>query len=180
MAHVITVLAEGFEEVEAVTPVDLLRRARIQVSVLGLNSLAIRGAHGLILSADSLFETFVESADGIILPGGQPGTTNLANSPIVIEKVKDLFSRGKMCAAICAAPSVFAKAGILKGLKATCYPSARENITESFYIEQSVVCDKNVITSRGAGTAIDFSLEIIKYLTDSKTSEEIKKAIIYN
>jgi 4-methyl-5(b-hydroxyethyl)-thiazole monophosphate biosynthesis len=118
--------------------------------------------------------------DGIILPGGQPGATNLASSPLVIEKVKDLFSRGQMCAAICAAPSVFAKAGILKGMKATCHPGSKENLKESIYTEQSVVCDKNVITSRGAGTAIDFSLEIIRYLTDNTTSEKIKKAIIYN
>lgn len=180
MAYVITILAEGFEEVEAVTPIDLLRRAQIEVSVLGLNSLTVRGSHGIVLTADSLLDTFTNTADGIILPGGQPGTTNLANSAKVTETVKDFFSKGKMCAAICAAPLVFAKAGILKGLKATCYPSTKENITDAIYSEQPVVRDKNVITSRGAGTAIDFSLEIIKYFTDESTSEKIKKSIIYN
>ncbi len=179
MAHVITILADGFEETEAVTFIDILRRAQIQVSVLGLKSLEVRGSHDLRIRTDGLLNDFRESYDGIVLPGGQPGTKNLSDSPLVLQKVKDAFSRGLLCAAICAAPSVFAEAGILKGVKATCYPGVNERLTDAIFLEKPVVRDKNVITSRGVGTAIDFSLELISYLTNEEAVEKIKKSIIY-
>jgi protein deglycase len=178
MAHVITILADGFEEIEAVTYIDLLRRADIMVSVLGLDTRTVRGAHDLVIQTDGLLKDLSDTYDGIILPGGQPGTTNLANSPLVLKKVHDSFSAGLLCAAICAAPLVFAKAGILSGKKATCYPSAIDKLTGASYIELPVVHDKNVITSRGAGTAIDFSLELIRYLANDTTAEKIRAAIL--
>jgi protein deglycase len=178
MAHVITILADGFEEIEAVTYIDLLRRAQVNVSVLGLETQTVRGAHDLMIHTDGLLKDFADIYDGIILPGGQPGTANLAESPLVIKKVQDSFSSGLLCAAICAAPSVFAKAGILKGKKATCYPSVTNELTDATYIELPVVHDKNVITSRGAGTAIDFSLELIRYLANNAMAEKIRVAIL--
>lgn len=180
MAHVITILAHGFEEVEAITCIDLLRRAQIKVTVLGLDSPEVTGSHAITIKTEGLLADYSGDYDGIILPGGQPGTTNLANSALVIQKVKDAFSRGLLCAAICAAPSVLEKSGVLSGLKATCYPGVQQQFVTSNYIEAPVVCDKNVITSRGVGTAISFSLELISYLTDKATAEKVSKAILFS
>jgi 4-methyl-5(b-hydroxyethyl)-thiazole monophosphate biosynthesis len=179
MAHVITILADGFEEIEAITYIDLLRRASIEVTLLGLDTLDIRGAHDITIKADRLLKDFEDSYDGIILPGGEPGTTNLLNSPLVIQIVQNAFSKQLLCAAICGAPQVLLKAGILNGFKATSYPSVREKFSGITYLETSVVRDKNVITSRAIGTAIPFALELITYLTNASLSDKIKNAIVY-
>jgi 4-methyl-5(b-hydroxyethyl)-thiazole monophosphate biosynthesis len=180
MAHVITILADGFEEIEAVTYIDLLRRAHIQVSVLGLKSFEVRGAHDLRIRTDCPLNDFTEKYDGIVLPGGQPGTTNLTSSPIVLQKIKNAFSKGLLCAAICAAPSVLAEAGILKGFKATCYPGVQERLKDATFIDEPLVRDRNVITSRGVGTAIEFALELIRYLNNDESADKVQKAIVYN
>jgi 4-methyl-5(b-hydroxyethyl)-thiazole monophosphate biosynthesis len=179
MAHVITILADGFEEIETITYIDLLRRAHIQVSILGLKSFEVRGSHDIRIRTDGLLNDFTERYDGIVLPGGQPGTTNLSSSPVVLQKVKDAFANGLLCAAICAAPSVFAEAGILRGIKATCYPGVNEKLKNAIFIDEPVVRDKNIITSRGVGTAIEFSLELIRYLNNDESADKVKKAILY-
>lgn len=178
MKHVITILADGFEETEAVTFIDLLRRAEINVTILGLDSLEIRGAHDITVRADNTLDSFNKEYDGIILPGGMPGTTNLANSPEVIEHIKSCFNKGLLCAAICAAPTVLAKAGILEGKKAVCFPGCESSLPEAV-IDKPVIRDGNIITSRAVGTAIAFSLEIISYFKGHQISENIRNSILY-
>ena len=179
MAHVLTVLADGFEETEAITFIDLLRRAEIKVTILGLSSLDVTGSHGITLKADALLESFSGSFDGIILPGGQPGTTNLAQSGTVLRMVRDAHANGLLCAAICAAPGVLGKSGILRDRLATCYPGSEKNLEGAVLSTQNVVEDGNIITSRGVGTAIEFSLRLISYLSGSEISEKVKKAILF-
>jgi protein deglycase len=180
MRHVITILADGFEEIEAVTFIDLLRRAHIQVSVLGLKSYEVRGARDMRIRVDSLLNDFKDTYDGIILPGGQPGTTNLEKSPVVINKIKDAHAKGLLCAAICAAPSVLAEAGIIDGYKVTCYPGVDERLGDAVFVDMPVVRDRNIITGKGVGTAIDFALELIRYLNNEESAANVSKAILFN
>jgi 4-methyl-5(b-hydroxyethyl)-thiazole monophosphate biosynthesis len=158
------ILAEGFEEIEAVTPIDLLRRAQIGVTIAGLSGLWVRGGHDSIIQAEVLLSQCDERYDALILPGGGAGTENLRKSAAVVRRVKEHFNKGLLCAAICAAPTVFGVAGILRGKHATCYPGCEDLCTDAIMEKSAVVKDGNIITSRGAGTAIDFSLEIISYL----------------
>ncbi len=174
----IIILSDGFEEIEAITPIDLLRRANIEIDILGLNGLEITGSHAIKIHAEKLLENSSDLPDAIILPGG-PGHKNLFNSTLVISMVKEMFRAKKLCAAICAAPSVFGKAGILAGKAATCFPGFEKTLSGASFIDMPVVVDDNIITSRGAGTAVPFSLEIIKYLIDSETAEKIASTIIY-
>jgi 4-methyl-5(b-hydroxyethyl)-thiazole monophosphate biosynthesis len=179
MAEVITILAEGFEEIEAVTFIDILRRADIKCTLLGLTSTDVTGAHGITLKTEQLLNTYSGSYDGIILPGGGPGTENLSNSALVIEKIQAAFSKGLLCAAVCAAPGVLGKAGILKGKKAVCYPGVESKLTGANVTDQAVVTDGNIITSRGIGTSIAFALEIINYFLDPSVSEKVARQILY-
>jgi len=174
----IIVLANGFEEIEAITPIDLLRRANVDVTILGLNGMELTGSHAIMIKADALFEFPAALPDTIILPGG-PGHKNLLDSSILIKLVKEMFSAKKLCAAICAAPSIFGKAEILKGKNATCFPEYEKSLTGAFFIDKAVVVDGNVITSRGAGTAVPFSLEIIKYMLGPDAAEKIASSIIF-
>jgi 4-methyl-5(b-hydroxyethyl)-thiazole monophosphate biosynthesis len=179
MPRLIIVLAPGFEETEAVTVIDLLRRAGITVTLLGLESTSVRGSHGITISADAPLTGFTGAFDGIVLPGGMPGTTHLAESPTVLDLVRAASSRGGLCAAICAAPMVLAKAGILTGVKATCYPGLEGRLGSALFLEQAVVRDKNIITSRGVGTAIPFALEIIDCLAGKNAAEKVREGIVY-
>jgi 4-methyl-5(b-hydroxyethyl)-thiazole monophosphate biosynthesis len=179
MPHVITILAPGFEETEAIVPIDLLRRAQVTVTILGLESCEVRGSHDIAIVADKLLSEFSGSFDGIVLPGGQPGTKNLSNSPQLLDIIRETYKRGALCAAICAAPTVLAKAGILDGVKATCFPGCEKELASAIVLEQTVVRDRNVITSRGVGTAIPFGLELISYLQNPDAAEKVKTAIVY-
>jgi 4-methyl-5(b-hydroxyethyl)-thiazole monophosphate biosynthesis len=179
MAQVITILAEGFEEIEAVSFIDILHRANIKCTLLGLSSINVTGSHGITIVTEQLLNSYTGTYDGIILPGGGPGTANLANSALVIEKIQDAFKRGLLCAAVCAAPGVLGKAGILNGKKATCYPGTESRLTGATISEQAVVIDGNIITSRGAGTSIAFALEIVTYLQDQSIAEKIAGQILY-
>lgn len=179
MAHIITILADGFEEIEAVTFIDLLRRARIKTTVLGLNTKEVRGSHGIIVTSDMMLRDFNEPIDGVVVPGGQPGTTDLANSPEVLKIVKDANSAGLLCAAICAGPTVLARAGILTGVEVTCYPGVESKLSGARISELPVVRHKNIITSRGVGTAIPFALELISYLAGEEVALKVKEAILY-
>lgn len=178
MSHVITILAEGFEETEAVTFIDILRRADIKVTILGLHSLKVRGAHDITIEAESIVSSGIDLFDGIILPGGQPGTVNLAESDVVLSLIKKAHSQKLLCAAICAAPIVLYKAGILKGVKVSCYPGTEKQLQNAQVTDSAVSIDGNIITSRGLGTAIDFSLSIVSYLMDQQTAKTIKSIIV--
>jgi 4-methyl-5(b-hydroxyethyl)-thiazole monophosphate biosynthesis len=179
MPSIITVLAHGFEETEAVTIIDLLRRAGVTVTVLGLDSREVTGAHDITVSADKLFGDYTGPFDGIVLPGGMPGTKNLAASAPLLDLVRKTDRRGGLCAALCAAPVVLAKAGVCAGRKATCYPGYEKELGGAAYVEKEVVRDRNVITSRGVGTAIPFALELIAYLVDAESAEKVGRAIVY-
>jgi 4-methyl-5(b-hydroxyethyl)-thiazole monophosphate biosynthesis len=179
MSSVLTILAEGFEETEAVTVIDLLRRAGIGVTICGLNSSIVKGSHGIQISTDILLGDFRDSCDGIVLPGGQPGSTNLAASPLVLEQVRQYHTKGLLCAAICAAPTVLAKADILEGYRVTCYPGMESRLKDALFQDNTVVRDRNVITSRGLGTAIAFSLEIIAYLCGREKAVKIGSSVLF-
>jgi protein deglycase len=180
MPNIITILAPGFEETEAVTFIDLLRRAKITVTILGLASRTITGSHEITLSTDTLLTDFSGPFDGIVLPGGMPGAKNLAQSARVLELVRETFERGNLCAAICAAPMVLGRAGILKGMKATCYPGIEKELAGATVVEEAVVRDRNVITSRGLGTAVEFGLELIAYLVGPEAAERVRASVLFS
>jgi 4-methyl-5(b-hydroxyethyl)-thiazole monophosphate biosynthesis len=169
-------LADGFEEIEAIAPIDLLRRAGIVVTILGLTSLEIKGSHDIAVKAEMLLNDFNGKYDALILPGG-PGHKNLLESYKVLHLVNSAFQQKLLCAAICAAPSVFGKAGILSGKKATCFPGYEDKLGEAIFVKEKVVRDGNIITSRGAGTAVEFGLEIIDYLIGKAEAEKVSRAI---
>jgi protein deglycase len=176
--HAIIILADGFEELEAVAPIDLLRRAGIKVTILGLSSLSIRGSHDIVVKAAGTFDDFNQPFDALILPGG-PGHKHLLESKKVLAAIRSAYDRGLLCSAICAAPVVLAKAGILAGKKATCFPGEEGNLGGATFIAEKTVIDGNIITSRGAGTAVDFALEIIAYLAGREKADSVAKKIVY-
>jgi 4-methyl-5(b-hydroxyethyl)-thiazole monophosphate biosynthesis len=179
MSHAVVVFADGFEEIEAVTVVDLLRRAGVRVTILGLDGVEVRGAHDMWVRADMMFSDFGESFDALVLPGGGPGTARLAASKELLELVRQSHEQGKLCAAICAAPPVFAKAGILKGKRAVCYPGCEDKMADAAVAEDAVAIDGNIITGRAAGTAIPFALELISALAGEDAEESVRSAILY-
>jgi protein deglycase len=179
MPHVITVLATGFEETEAITVIDLLRRAGVTVTLLGLESREVTGSHGITIVTDKLLADFGDAFDGIVLPGGMPGAKNLANSARLLDLLRETHKRGGLCAAICAAPIVLGRAGVLAGHKATCFPGFEKELTGAQFVDNDVVRDRNVITSRGVGTAIPFALEVISHLVNSEAAGKVKKSILY-
>ena len=162
------ILAEGFEEIEAITAIDILRRAQIETVAAGLNNKIIRGSHGIKINADVLLDEFKADTDALLLPGGSPGAENLAKSAKVASLINKMFKKGSIIGAICAAPAlVLEPTGILKHKKATCYPGM-ENLfsAEVRFSQEAVVCDGNIITSRGPGTALAFSLKLVEMLID--------------
>ena len=185
-------LADGFEEIEGLTVVDLLRRAGVEVTTVSITgSTMIHGAHGIDVQADKLFDEFdYEGQDMLVLPGGMPGTLNLGKHEGLEELLKQFYSEDKYIAAICAAPSVLGKYGMLEGSvlgkygflngkKATSYPGFDEALVGAEYTEDAVVVSGNIITSRGLGTAIPFSLALIEQLIGGDKAKEIGKSIIY-
>ena len=172
MSKVLTILAPGFEETEAVSVIDLLRRAGVQVTVCGLNDIHITGAHEITIMCDTRLEDLsTDDYDCLFLPGGQPGTNNLKGDRRIIDMVQHYHKKQKLIAAICAAPTVLHAAGILVGKKVTGYPSEKHSLIGSIYQEKNVVQDGNIITSRGVGTSLEFALYLIGILK----SEEVKK-----
>ena len=174
--------ADGFEEIEAVTIVDVLRRAGVDtksVSVTG--SLEVCGSHDIKVRADMLIEDAdYNSCEMIVLPGGMPGTTNLLASEKLRENIVSFAEKGKRLAAICAAPMVFGKLGVLKGKKAVIYPGMEENLTDANVCDRqvTVVTDGNITTSRGPGTALGFSLELVEILKSEEEASRLRKAMI--
>ena len=174
-------MADGCEEIEALTVVDLARRAGIDVAMISITgNKAVRGAHGIVFESDIPAEFMdFDKLDGIVLPGGMPGTLNLGQNEYVAQTIATFTTEGKMVAAICAAPSVLGMAGLLKGRKACCYPGFEEQLFGAEVSADAVVRDGNIITSRGMGTAIPFALEIVSYLVSGEKAAELGKGIIY-
>jgi len=181
MSKVYVFMADGTEEVEALTVVDLLRRAKVEVvtvSVMGRKQVVT--SHNIGVETDEIYGTS-DYCDGdmVVLPGGMPGTTHLKNHEELRKVLFDYKEKGKYLAAICAAPSVFGWNGMLNGRKATCYPGFEEELKGAMVLTDGVVTDGQFITSRGLGTAIDFSLELITLLVNAETAESIAKAVQY-
>ena len=174
-------LADGFEEIEALTVVDLLRRANIEISTVSIMGRKnVTGSHNITVEADALLEeTDFDSLDMLILPGGMPGTTNIADCKALTDKIKEFDEKDKMLCAICAAPTVFGKLGILKGKKACCFPGREDDLLGADVQTSSVTKDGHFITSRGMGTAIDFGLAIIEHYQGSDAATSMASKIVY-
>lgn len=181
MSKVYVFLAEGFEEIEGLTVVDLLRRAKIETEMVSImEGKQIKGSHGIKITADSMFDDVdFSDADLLVLPGGMPGTLNLGNHEGLCELLKKHYEEGKKIAAICAAPSVFGQLGFLNGRVATCYPGFESKLEGAICCATKVAVDGNVTTAKGMGAAIDFSLKLIEQLIDKEKALEISEGIIY-
>lgn len=173
--------ATGFEEVEALTVVDILRRGGVDcktVSVTG--DYDVTSSHAITVRADLLFdEQDLGDGDMLILPGGIPGTPNLKAHAGLDKLIDQYHEAGKYLAAVCAAPTVYGEKGLLKGKKATCYPGMEEGLVGADKQTDKVVCDGQFITSRGMGTCVDFGLTLLAKLTDKDTAQTIGKKIVY-
>lgn len=182
MAKVCAFLANGFEEVEALSVVDVLKRANIEVVMVSITGeLKVKGAHNIEIMADMLYENVnFEDVDVLFLPGGMPGTKNLDNYKALNEKLVEFDNSKKLVTAICAAPMVLGHLGILKGKNATCYPGFEDELVGANVLYDNVVVDDNVITSRGMGTAIELGLKLVEILVDEDTSEKLRKGICYS
>ncbi|MBQ4562534.1 MAG: DJ-1/PfpI family protein [Clostridia bacterium] len=167
-------LADGFEEIEALCPYDLILRAGIPVKTVSINETTlVTGTHGIKMHADITLAEMEEDFDGIMLPGGLPGADNLNACEKVQACLKKASSEGKLISAICAAPYVLGQAGLLEGKKATCFPGFEDRMTGAVHCTDKVVTDANIITAKGMGAAFEFGIEIIKYYKGQAFAEEI-------
>ncbi len=181
MANILVPLAEGFEELEAITIIDLLRRADFNVITAGLDDQPVCASRNNVLIPDTSIDRVMnDDFDLIVLPGGIPGADNLRDSPQIQTLLKKQSAQKKMVGAICAAPRALAAAGILGGKKITCYPGSLDEVdTSTFSISgNSVVIDGNVITSRGPGTALDFALTLVGLLGGDALKNEVEKGLV--
>lgn len=182
MNKVCVFLADGFEEIEGLTVVDLLRRAGIETDMVSImKRKEVTGSHNIMVMSDRIFEEldFAEY-DMLVLPGGMPGTLNLGEHKGVVNQIMQFDAAGKMIGAICAAPSILGDNGILEGKKAVCYPGFETRLTGAIVTKEKVEVEQNIITSRGMGTANDFGLAIIEKLINQETAVKIKNSICYN
>ena len=180
---VIVLLAEGFEEVEAVTIVDYLRRAGVKVTIAAITLfMTVRGARGIKVDADTLLagvDSGADNWDAVILPGGKNGAANIASCEEACKMIKNMTAAGKPVCAICASPAlVLSPLGLLAGKKFTCYPGMEEMVKEGVWSQDKVVIDGNIITSRGAGTAGHFAVAIIDKLLGDEAGKKIADAVL--
>lgn len=178
MVKVLVPLFTGFEEIEAVTIIDILRRAEVNVVTAGLSPNPVMGAHGIPILADiDLDQAAADSYAGIVLPGGA-GTATLRSDTRIRNLVTNFYKQGKTTAAICAAPTVLSELGFLRDKKATSYPSVRSSMTVGTYLEDPVVIDDLIITSRGAGTAMAFALELVARFSSEEKAHAVAQAVL--
>ena len=177
MKRAAVVFAEGFEEVEGLTQVDFLRRAGIEVSVVGVTGKTVKGGHDIIIETDlTIDELNADELDSIVIPGGMPGAENVVSSTHAQQIIKQVFQKGGLVAAICAAPAVVLEPlGVVAGKQATCYPGFEGRFKQASFTTERVVIDGNVITSRGPGTAAEFAIAIISYLEGTTAAETIRE-----
>ncbi len=177
--RVAILFASGFEEIEAITIVDVLRRAEIDVTTVGVGSTNVTGSHAIAITTDvELADARRRDWDMVVLPGGLPGATNLRDNPEVQSLLREQNEKGHRIGAICAAPIALGKAGILAGKRATSYPGFEKELTGARYCEDRVVRDGNVITSRGPGTAMEFALAIVADLRGGEVSDSLRKGML--
>ena len=183
MSKALVLLAAGFEEIETVTIVDVLRRADVEVIVAGLVPNVVEGAHGMKFVPDKdIVDVKVEDFDAVVLPGGNPGYKNLRKDIRVLKMLKEAFKSGKLIAAICAAPSVLSDAGILRGKNCTIYPGMADELKKGGGRPKQdiVVVDGNIITSRGPATALPFAITVAEKLAGKKVAEAVGKKTMAN
>ncbi len=171
-------LANGFEEIEALCPLDLLRRAGLEVTTVGIGGEMITGSHGITVQADIPDGLYADNApDMIILPGGMPGSKNLDASRTVDAAIKAALRKDAYIAAICAAPFVLGKRGVLNGKEAICYPGFENELTGARISNQKVVRDGKIITAAGMGVALEFGLKLVEAMTDAATAERLRGSL---
>lgn len=174
MATALTLLADGLEEIEAITTIDVLRRADVEVTTAGLQQQTVKGAHGITFEADTTLENVQnELYEAVVLPGGEPGSTNLAEHSDVPSVLRRHDEQDKLLGAICAAPKAFSRHGLISDHAVTSHPSVREQLDCQEYKTDPVVESDNIITSRGPGTAIPFSLCLVSKLVDDQVSRKL-------
>lgn len=174
-------LATGFEEVEALTVVDILRRGNVDCKTVSITGdYDVTSSHAVTIRADLVFdEQDLSDADMLIMPGGIPGTPNLKAHKGLEKLIQQYNEKRKYLAAVCAAPGIYGEMGLLEGKNATCYPGMEEALQGANYLTNRVVCDGQFITSRGMGTCIDFGLTLLEKLTDKDTADEVAHKIVY-
>ena len=181
MKKALVLLAEGFEEVEALTVVDYLKRKDVLCETCSITGeKMVVGAHEIRVEADKVLAEIksIDNYQALIIPGGLPGATNLRDNPIVVNLVQGFNHEGKILAAICAGPIVLERAGVLKGKKVTSYPGFEGELKGSTYLEDIVVQDGNIITARGPAVAVYFALKILENLAGKEKANELKKDIL--
>jgi len=172
-------LGTGFEETEAIAPLDLMRRAGISVATVGLNGKVIKGSHGIGVEADmEIGEMDLTHMDMIVLPGGLGGVNSIKSCPAALDAVRFAWENGKFVAAICAGPTILAQLGITDGKNATCYPGCEEQMGSANMVNAAAVTDGNIITGTSAGCAIPFGLALITALKGEEAAEAIAKQIV--
>lgn len=171
-------LANGFEEIEALAVVDILRRAELDVKTVGVGGKMIKGAHGITVESDiEQKEITTDEIESIVLPGGMPGTLNLENSPIVQSCLDYCIENDLYVCAICAAPSILGHAGYLSGKKAVCFPGFEGELKNAEVTNALVETDGKIITAKGPGAAVEFALEIVRRLVSEKKADKIKVSL---
>jgi len=180
MKSIFVHLAQGFEEIEAITIIDVLRRSGMEVVTVSVTEdLVVTGAHKIAVKADILFkDADYRQAEMIVLPGGMPGAKNLSNHEGLNAQIKKFFDEGKLLGAICAAPLVFGRLGILKGKKAVCYPGFEEYLSGAIIRQDPVMVDGNIVTGRGPGVAMQFSYEIVRLLKDEQEVVKLRETML--
>ena len=172
-------LADGFEEVEALTPIDLLRRAGVEVVTAGVGKKEITGTHNITVKADILSsEVAAENAEMIVLPGGWPGTPNLQADINVQNAIDVMAAKDRYIGAICAAPMILGEKGLLKGKNATCFVGFEDRLIGAYYNGEPVCVDGKIITARSAGVALDFAFELVRALKDDETVISLKEKLL--
>lgn len=173
-------LANGFEECEALAPIDILRRAGFQLKTVGVNSKTVVGSHNIPVICDiTTDDVTFEDLEAVILPGGMPGTINLENDKTVQAAIDYASKNGLLISAICAAPSILGHKGLLNNKNATCFPGFEKDLLGAEYIDTAVVRDGNIITAKGAGVAFQFSFELLSYLKNEKTANDLKIQMMF-
>ena len=178
MKNIIVFLATGFEEIEAITPIDVWRRAGFNVLTVSIqDQLEVIGAHNIVVKADILFEEINSEVDVVLLPGGMPGTLNLQKHEGLQSYLKQQYSANKLMTAICAAPTVYGQNGILKGKNATCFPGFENDLNGANFTGNSVEIDENIVTGKGAGVALEFALKVVATLLTKDEANALKSKL---
>ncbi len=173
-------LADGFEETEAIAPVDVMRRCGVEVYTVGVDSKTVTSSHKVTVTADLSADECLKKAgklEGVVLPGGMPGTLNLEKSELVQSFVKKAHDDGLILGAICAAPSILGHLGYLDGKKATCFPGFEKDLLGASYVNEPAVTDGTIITGKGAGAAIEFGLALSAKLCGADKAQKVRESM---